>query len=221
MHVKFSHQLLEELSCVVPAVLNSSWQTEMISATGQDAAATILAYQQELDNDLLTSVFGRQALPPGKAADIQQFATIIEYISAADPGYFIAYYLSLSCESLLQVQRVGSIVHPMAFPGNCITLKGFGYNCSRPGFDLLLVRANIVEIAQARGSATHKAALFSREHIEHALHHRRIEQYIIIEIVNVRCLTLLKQKLPLLRQTSSRQVSMQCHLVPMPSECLH
>src|SRR5579885_1657720 len=76
----FLRQFSEEFGGVTVAVLNISGQAEMIGPTGQDATAAILAEQQKLRDDLLTGMLGRQASPPGEAANAQQLLPIIEHV---------------------------------------------------------------------------------------------------------------------------------------------
>src|SRR5256714_14589626 len=131
----------------------------------KNAAAAIFANQKKLSDNFCPCVFGRQTMPPGKAAHAQQPGTIIENISAADPGDFVTHYLPISYKSLLQVQGVSSIVHHMTFPGDGSGCERFGTDPSRPDFDVLLVRANIVQVAQTCCRATNKATLFSLQYI--------------------------------------------------------
>src|SRR5579884_3084734 len=101
----FSDNVVEEDIGVGAAVFDGGGQAEMIGATGQNATAAIFANQQELGENLFSSVFGRQAVPPGEAADVEQFGTVIEDVRAAHPGNLVAHQLAVPDEFLLQVER--------------------------------------------------------------------------------------------------------------------
>src|SRR5258706_15477275 len=114
-------------------------------------------------------------MPPGKPPNIKQFGTIIKDIGATNPGDLVAHYPMLLYKTLLQVKRVGCIIHHVPVPGDQIRFKRFRPDGLRPELDLLLVRTEIVEVAQAGCSATHKTASFRLEYAEYALHYLRIE----------------------------------------------
>ena len=62
-------QFIEETGGVALSVFDGSGQAQMVGATGQNAAAAILADQEELYYDFLSGMFRRQTMPPGEAAD--------------------------------------------------------------------------------------------------------------------------------------------------------
>src|SRR5579883_1406828 len=86
---------------------------------------------------------------------------------------------------------------------------------------MLLVRPHIVQIPQSCSWAADKAAALFLKYAQHALHHRRVEQHIVIEKMNIRRGTLLKQEVTLLCEAASWQVSMQHHLMSMPAQGAH
>src|SRR5207249_1746057 len=88
----------------------TSTQATAQPAAGKDAAATVLADQEKLGHDLFPGVLGRQAMPPGEPADVEQFDTIVEDVGAADPGDLVAHHAAIPDEALLQVQRVGRVI---------------------------------------------------------------------------------------------------------------
>src|SRR5258707_10593587 len=110
-------------------------------------------------------------MPPGKPPNIKQFGTIVKDIGATNPGNLVAHYPMFLHKTLLQVKRVGCIIHHVPVPGDRIRLKRFRPDRPCPELDMLLVWPEIVEVAQARCSATHKAASFRLEYAEHALHY--------------------------------------------------
>src|SRR5437870_4216727 len=133
----------------------------MIGATWQDTAAAVFTNQKELDNDLFPRMLGWQTTPPGKATHAHQPGTIIKNISPTDPGDFVTHHPPISYQPLLQVERVSRVIHFMAFPGNCSRPERFGADPARPDFDILLVRANIIEVAQTCCRTTNKTTTFS------------------------------------------------------------
>src|SRR5260370_4090488 len=98
----------------------------MIGLIWKEPRSAIFANQKKLDYNFFPRVFGRQTMPPGKAAHAQQPGTIIENISAANPGDFVTHYLPISYKSLLQVQWVSCIVHLMTFPRDGSGCERFG-----------------------------------------------------------------------------------------------
>src|SRR5581483_6914206 len=82
----------------------------------------------------------------------------------------------------------------------------------------LLIRSEIVEIAQAGSGAAHKAASFALHDAQHSLDDGWIKQHIIVEIVYVRRGTLFKQEVALFGHTASRQVAQQRHAMSMPAQ---
>jgi hypothetical protein len=125
--------------------------------------------QQKLDDDFFPGMFWRQAMPPGESTYTLQLGAIIKHIGAANPGDFVAHHLSGICQELFQMQGVGSIVHEVALPGNRSLLEWFWPHRSRSEFDMLLVRPDVMEIAEASCRAANKAAAFGLEHAKHAL----------------------------------------------------
>ena len=83
------------------------------------------------------------------------------------------------------------------------------------------MRPNIVEVTQASRGAANKATFFIPEHTEHTPHHCRFEQNVVIEKVNIGCLTLLNKKVPLFCHSALWQVAMKRHLVTTPLQCSH
>ena len=117
------------------------------------------------------------------------------------------------------MKRVGRIVHQVSLPGDCLWLKWFWLDGSRPEFDLLLVRPDVVDVAKSGGGTTYKATCFSLEHPQHALYHWRIEQYIIVKVVYIRCVALLEQEVSLFSHAASWQVAVQRYSMTMPPQC--
>ncbi len=79
---------------------------------------------------------------------------------------------------------------------------------------------HISKIAKAGGGTADEAALLRLKHTQHALHHRRVKQYIVVQVVDIGSRTLLEQEVALLCKTIARQVVMQLHAMPMPLQGL-
>src|SRR5947209_1899034 len=114
----FLNQFAKEFGGVAPAVDYGGGQTEMIGAARQNAAATICPYEHELRDNLFPRVLGRQSIPPGKSADIDQFGAVIQDISATHPGNFVAHNTAALHELLLQVKRISRVIDQVPVPGD-------------------------------------------------------------------------------------------------------
>ncbi|SRR5579883_415442 len=219
--MKFLDELLEEGGGVGGAIFDGGGQAEVIGTAGEDATATIFADQEELDDDLFSCMDGRESLPPGEAADVEKFGTVEEDIGTADPGNFIADNAAGVDELLFEVQWIGGVIDGVALPGNGAGSKRFWLDGAGPEFDVLLVRSHVIEVAETGGGTADEAASLRLEHAQHTLHDGRVEQHIIIEIVDIWSMTLFEQEVALLGEAFARQVTVQLHVVTMPAQGLN
>src|SRR5205085_12033933 len=91
MNVVLVDELPKQLSRIATAVLYGCRQAEVIGAAGKDAAASVLADQEELGHHFFPGVLRRQAAPPREPADVEQPGTIVEDVGAADPDDLVAH----------------------------------------------------------------------------------------------------------------------------------
>src|SRR6266480_1152899 len=104
------------------------------------------------------------------------------------------------------MQRIGGIVDHMPMPGARVPCKWFRSDRPHPKLYTLLVKPDIVEIAKTSCGTANKTTSLSLKHAEHALHHRWVEQNIIIQKVNIGRTALHEKEVPLFGKTITRQV---------------
>lgn len=218
MNIEFADQLSEEGIRVVGSVGDVGGKAKVVGTTGQDATAAILPNQQELHDDLLAGMIRWEATPKGETANIEQFLTVEQHVSPSHPSDLVTHHVSVRCQTLLQVEGIGGVIHHVAFPGQRIGSKRLGTNRSMPELDVLLMWPNIVQILQAGSGTSHEPASLGSEHCDHALDYRGIEQHIIVDEVRVRGHALLQQKLTLLRHASATPSRVHRYPVPVPLE---
>jgi hypothetical protein len=116
------------------------------------------------------------------------------------------------------MQRVGGVVDLVPVPRDVIGCEGLWPHGSLPQLDRLLVGADIAEVFEAGGWASHETAAFLLENGKHSLHHGRVEEDVIVEVMDIRSATLLKEELALFGQTTPRQVAMNRHPMTAPAQ---
>src|SRR5258706_4975953 len=105
------------------------------------------------------------------------------------------------------MQRVGGVIDFVPIPGNSIGCKWLRLHRACPEFDMLLVRAHIIEKAKTGRGTADEATFLDLEYTQHAFHDGWVEQHIIIKVVDIGSMALFEQEVTLLGETVARQVA--------------
>ncbi len=161
-------------------------------------------------------MLGWQPPPEGEPAHTQQLRPVVEDVRSANPGDLIAHHPAVRRESLLKMKRIRGVIDLVPVPGDRAGSERLGTDRPVPKLNPLLIGTNILEIAEPGRRAANEAAAFRLEHTQHPLQNRRIEEYVVVEIVHVGSPALFQQELPLLSHTTPRQVPVERHPVAVP-----
>src|SRR5579884_1981386 len=101
------------------------------------------------------------------------------------------------------MERVRGVVQLVAVPGNSLEHVRFWLHRTVPNLDLLLVRSNVVDVAQANRRHADEATLLDAQHAQQALDDVWLQKQVIVEEEDERRPRLRKKELTLLRHAPS------------------